>query len=594
MPIKIENLNTKGEGEKELESTGAKSRILENSEEIGNQIILLAKTSNEISIVCSLGGMQGIYDNDKFFDTYKKLLDKYKRGEHNGIRWITSIVGVKLEKDDIELIKTFLDLGMQIRHVKNLSIMNFAVSDKMLNATIEKLEGGKMVQNLLTSHDPNYIHHFYSVFEDLWDNGIDAADRIEDIEGGIEIADIEVIQNPKTAITKAWRLVKSAKQENLVLFSSIKAFERQIQIGLLELLKEVAVKNNVKVRILLPKSPGNSSNNHIVDQALKEFANIYPHQLDLRLVEESIPIRITIAVIDRKECMIVETKDDSKDDSFHAAGSSVYSNSKTIALSYASIFESLWIQTETYEKLKAYSKMQREFINTAAHELRTPIQPILGIGEVLRFGAKQDIIGGKKKLNESLDIILRNARRLKDLADNILNVSLIESRSLRLEKELFNLNDIIVDNIKMAKRQFLIIDNGSSLKIIYDHESETEADMYVEADRYRISQVVYNLLNNAIKFTNEGSITISVKRRDDTTKNNKVIVSVKDTGKGIDSEILPRLFTRFATKSFAGTGLGLFVSKHIIEAHDGEIWAENNPDGRGATFAFSLPILSNR
>jgi signal transduction histidine kinase len=171
---------------------------------------------------------------------------------------------------------------------------------------------------------------------------------------------------------------------------------------------------------------------------------------------------------------------------------------------------------------------------------------------------------------------------------------LIESQLLKLEKELFNLNDIIVHNIKMAKRQFLIIDNSSSLKIIYDHESETEADVYIEADRYRISQVVYNLLNNAIKFTNEGSITISVKTRDGATKNNKVVVSVKDTGKGIDSEILPRLFTRFATKSFAGTGLGLFVSKHIIEAHGGKIWAKNNPDGKGATFAFSLPVLSNR
>ena len=172
----------------------------------------------------------------------KKLLDKYKKGEHNGIRWVTSIVGVKLEKDDIELIKTFLDLGMQIRHVKNLSLMNFSVSDKMLNATIEKLEGGKMVQSLLTSHDPNYVHHFYSMFEQLWDNGIDAADRIEDIEGGIEFADIEVIQNPKAAITRVWRLVKSAKQETLVLFSSIKAFQRQIQMGLLELLKEASSK----------------------------------------------------------------------------------------------------------------------------------------------------------------------------------------------------------------------------------------------------------------------------------------------------------------------------------------------------------------
>jgi nitrogen-specific signal transduction histidine kinase len=593
MPTGIENLNPAEEGVKELTSTPVKSRILENSEEIGNDVLLLAMTSNEISIVCSLGGMQIIYDNDKFFNTYKKLLDKYKKGEHNGIRWVTNIVGVKLEKDDIELIKTFLDLGMQIRHVKNLSLMNFAVSDKMLNATIEKLEGGKMVQSLLTSHDPNYVHHFYSMFEQLWENGIEAADRIEDIKGGIEIADIEVIQNPKAAITRVWRLVKSAKQENLVLFSSIKAFQRQIQMGLLELLKEVAVSNKIKIRILLPKSLEDSSND-IVNQALKELENTPPHYIDLRLVEETIPIRISISVIDRKECMIVETKDDSKDDSFHAAGSSVYSNSKAIALSYASIFESLWIQTETYEKLKAYSKMQREFINNAAHELRTPIQPILGITEILRFGGELEKIGGKQKLNESLDIILRNARRLSELADNVLSVSLIESQSLKLEKELFNLNGIIVDNIKSAKRQFLPMGTKSNLKIIYDRTSETEADIYVNADKYKISQVIYNLLNNAIKFTKEGSITISVKRKCGKGENKKaIVVSVRDTGEGIDSEMLPRLFTRFATKSFAGTGLGLFVSKHIVEAHDGEIWAENNAEGKGATLSFTLALSSN-
>jgi two-component system, OmpR family, sensor histidine kinase VicK len=488
MPIGIENPNTAEEGVKELTSTSVESRILENAEEIGNDILLLAKTSNEISIACSLGGMQFIYDNDKFFNTYRKLLDKYKKGEHNGIRWVTNIVGVKLEKDDIELIKTFLDLGMQIRHVKNLSLMNFAVSDKMLNATIEKLEGGKMVQSLLTSHDPNYVHHFYSMFEQLWDNGIEAADRIEDIKGGIEISDIEIIQNPKAAITRAWRLVKSAKQENLVLFSSVKAFQRQIQMGLLELLKEVALSNKIKIRILVPKTFEDSSNN-IVNQAVKELENIHPHQIDLRLVEETIPIRISISVIDRKECMIIETKDDSKDDSFHAAGSSVYSNSKAIALSYASIFESLWIQTETYEKLKAYSKMQREFINNVAHQLRTPIQPILGITGILRFGGELDKIGGKQKLYESLEIILRNARRLSEFADNVISVSLIESQSLKLEKELFNLNGIIVDNIKSAKRQFLPIGTKSNLKIIYDRASQTEADIYLKADKYKISQV---------------------------------------------------------------------------------------------------------
>jgi signal transduction histidine kinase len=238
--------------------------------------------------------------------------------------------------------------------------------------------------------------------------------------------------------------------------------------------------------------------------------------------------------------------------------------------------------------------MQREFINNAAHELRTPIQPILGITEILRFGGELDEIGGKQKLNESLDIILRNARRLSELADNVLSVSLIESQSLKLEKELLNLNDIIADNIKSAKRQFLSIDSSVSHKIIYDHVSETEANIYIEVDKYKISQVVYNLLNNAIKFTNEGSITISVKRKDDKVENKKaIVVSVEDTGKGIDSEMLPRLFTRFATKSFSGTGLGLFVSKYIVEAHGGEIWAENNVEGKGATFSFTLPLSSN-
>jgi signal transduction histidine kinase len=170
---------------------------------------------------------------------------------------------------------------------------------------------------------------------------------------------------------------------------------------------------------------------------------------------------------------------------------------------------------------------------------------------------------------------------------------LIESQSLRLEKELFNLNDIIIDNVETVKRQLLLIDNDdstTSLEILYDKTSgDAAADVYLEGDKRRISQVIYNLLHNAIKFTNEGSINISVKRKIDDNK--VIVVSVEDTGIGIDPEILPRLFTKFATKSVAGTGLGLFISKSIVEAHGGKIWAENNADGKGgATFAFSLPL----
>jgi len=119
-------------------------------------------------------------------------------------------------------------------------------------------------------------------------------------------------------------------------------------------------------------------------------------------------------------------------------------------------------------------------------------------------------------------------------------------------------------------------------------DSPSKQDIVVEADRSRLTQVISNLLSNAIKFTTEGTISISTEKKDD----NQVIVSVKDTGSGIDHEILPRLFSKFSAKSFEGTGLGLFISKNIVEAHGGKIWAENNSDGKGATFAFSLPIVN--
>jgi signal transduction histidine kinase len=151
---------------------------------------------------------------------------------------------------------------------------------------------------------------------------------------------------------------------------------------------------------------------------------------------------------------------------------------------------------------------------------------------------------------------------------------------LKLHKEQFNLNDVIVNTINDIKlnRYF---NNKNDIKILYECK-----DIFVKADKERLSQVIFNLLSNAIKFSNGegGNISIISEKKD-----NQTIVSIKDRGTGIDSEILPRLFSKFATKSFEGTGLGLFISKNIIEAHGGRIWAENNADGTGATFSFSLP-----
>jgi len=239
-----------------------------------------------------------------------------------------------------------------------------------------------------------------------------------------------------------------------------------------------------------------------------------------------------------------------------------------------------------YERLKESDKMKNEFINIAAHELRTPIQPILSLTEVLR--SKINNI----EQQEVSDVILRNAKRLQRLTNDILDVTRIESQSLNLKKQLFNLDDVISNTLDD------IITNSEAakpfekrIKLLYQPH-----DIFVEADEARITQVIFNLLNNAVKFTEakeneleEGERTVSIAAEN--TDVGQAVVTVRDSGIGIDMEILPRLFEKFASKSFSGTGLGLFISKSIIEAHGGRIWAENNIGERsGATFKFSLPI----
>jgi signal transduction histidine kinase len=232
--------------------------------------------------------------------------------------------------------------------------------------------------------------------------------------------------------------------------------------------------------------------------------------------------------------------------------------------------------SEANEQLKTHDKMQKEFINIAAHELRTPTQAILGYSELMEHASPQDA----KAVSAA---ILRNANRLKRLTDDILDITRIESQSLKLTMEKFDLNEKILNVIQDTKSTSL--SNGGTTEIIFEH---TTQDLPVYGDKVRIFQVLSNLLRNAIKFTMNGNITIRAEQKD-----GYAVVNVRDNGTGIDPEIIPRLFTKFASKSQTGTGLGLFISKSIIEAHGGKIWAENNKDGRGATFGFTLPLTES-
>ncbi|MFZ0223545.1 MAG: HAMP domain-containing sensor histidine kinase [Candidatus Nitrosopolaris sp.] len=306
---------------------------------------------------------------------------------------------------------------------------------------------------------------------------------------------------------------------------------------------------------------------------------IYNPNIEIRYTEQTSGTMATILVVDRKASLVMEIRDNSKTNFDEAIGTSTYSNSKAGVLSYVGIFERLWIQTELYEKLKESEKLKDDFVNIAAHELRTPIQPILGLTQILRSRIKDN------QQQQLLDTILRNAQRLQRLTQDILDVNRIESKSLDLNKELFNLNEMISNTIADYNR-VIKEHKDTILKLEFTGPKE---DIFIEADKSRINQVISNLLSNAIKFTKEGTITTAV-----VPNNNEIIVSVNDTGSGIDSEVLPKLFTKFSTtttKSKTGTGLGLFISKNIIEAHDGRILGKNNySSGKGATFGFSLPF----
>ena len=262
-------------------------------------------------------------------------------------------------------------------------------------------------------------------------------------------------------------------------------------------------------------------------------------------------------------------------------------NSRTIELKDAnnSLLRYNKLLESANEKLSIHDKMQKEFINIAAHELRTPIMPILGDAIYLERQFEE----GKTEVmvdREQVSSIIRNAKRLRRLASDILDITKIESQSLKLNKEQFNLNDIIQSSISDIKAQLLSSNPEQLENLTISYEPK---DIFVFADKNRITQVIFNLLSNSVKFTEKGSVEIMIKsERDSTTDTTYVVVSIKDTGQGIDKDILPRLFTKFASKSFEGTGLGLFISKSIINSHGGKIWAVNNHDS-GATFYFSIP-----
>lgn len=268
--------------------------------------------------------------------------------------------------------------------------------------------------------------------------------------------------------------------------------------------------------------------------------------------------------------------------------------------------ENVNIKLESANKhIKIHDDMQKEFINMAAHELRNPVQSLLGFSDILK---KLNIRNEGNKIalqyKDAIEAISRSSKRLKRLVDIIFDVSQLDNNLLTLNKESFDLKDMIEQLVTDYQSHNTPLNNTNNNKsniegnnieytkgkhvIDFAYSNYPPGPKTVKGDKTYLKQVITNLVDNAVEFTqNEGKVKINL---DKELKNGKVIVTVSDNGYGIHPDILPFLFTKYVKKSRGGAGLSLYISKKIIEAHGGEIWAKNNDDGRGATFGFSLPL----
>jgi two-component system, OmpR family, sensor histidine kinase VicK len=496
------------------------------------------------------------------------FLDAKKRGVK--LLYVTEIT-----TDNLSYCKQLLTMVDELKHLDGIK-GNFYISETGYLAPATLHEKGKPASQVIYSNVKELINHQRYVFDTFWDKAISAEQRIREIEEKREPDFYEVITDNEKASQILIDLAKSIKKEALFLLPNDKAMLRLDRMGLIDYAIK-ASQNGATVKIICPMSEANA-------KVVKRISERAPQ---IQVLNGNVS-PYSMYIVDNERFLRAELRESEAKKFSEAIGLVVYSNRRITVDSFKSIFELLWKEHELVEEVKRAYRMQKEFINIASHEMKTPTQAILGYTGLLRQHPE--------KRDQMIQGISRNALRLQKLTNDILDVTRIESQTLNLNKEQFNLKNLITSIVEDYRRQ--IQENKINAKLLYDIKRyKKNASLTIEADRGRVTQVLSNLLNNAIKFASEKkergqvvSVSTVVNYDNKNSDRGEIIVSVKDSGEGIHPDIFPRLFTRFATKSFTGTGLGLYISKNIVEAHGGRIWAENNLDGQGATFSFTLPL----
>jgi signal transduction histidine kinase len=494
------------------------------------------------------------------------------------IRYIAEI-----DRSNFGLFKKIIKFA-DVHHMEKV-LGNFIIGDKEY---FGQFPGSEFFANEIYNNDHGMVELQNYVFDILWTNSMTQHDRISSLEAGFEPEEIKVLSDPFEIRRTYFNLIESAKSEISIIIATPSALLRNYKEGIIAKLIEASQKRNVNVNLVIPTYDD--------DKIKIDFLGTESIAKNFRFRMKSIApittqthkIKTTFLIVDKKSVFIKDVKDDNKDNLIEAVSYATLHTSKSRTESYNFIFDTIWRQADLYEslreanrnllysyqKLEEHDAMEKEFINIAAHELRTPSQSIIGYSEMLK-----DLPERNKQYEEAIS---RNAERLYSLVTNMLSIARIESQTMKLNKTLFDLN-VKIENVIRDVSQQVDVRKADKVNIVFEPASRIN----IIADKEKIFQVFANLLNNAIKFTNEGSINISIKQKE---KRNEAIVTIKDSGPGIDAEIIPHLFSKFKTKSEKGLGLGLYISKNIVEAHHGKIEAYNNPNSKGATFVVTLPL----
>src|SRR5215212_8707662 len=557
--------------EKQTPDENERIDVLQHFQQVTDSLIAFLRNAKESIEVCV--DPASVFVIVSFPPYLQGCLDAKQRGV--AIKIVTEIT-----TENVDYCKQMMKFA-EVRHIDGIK-GNFGVTETeyIASAILQKEEPATQI---IYSNAREVIEQQRYIFRSFWNKAIPAKQRIKEIEEGIEAEFVEVITDGIKAANLMVDFAKSVRKEAQIILSQPKTMEQAVKLGMLDHLIHAANSYGAEIRVISPITEENS-------KLARQITNQAPNMQIL-----AGPVSTAGLFIQNEDrYFIAEDKDSNAAAASEATSRIIYSNSKNGVKSFKSFFKTLWKQSQLYEQLRIaneklilHDNMQKEFINIAAHELRTPIQPILGLVEILGLQFSED--GGKTTkekgeiTRDELAILVRNAKRLERLSSNILDIARIESGTLHLNIQEFNLNDVLSPLVQDARN---VIKNTGKEDVITQYVP-SDNNIVLKADKDRLSEVMWNLLDNATKFTEKGSISIASRK-----ENSHITVTVKDSGSGIDSDVLPKLFTKFVTKSEKGTGLGLYIAKSIIEAHGGKIWAESNKDGKGATFTFTLPLTA--